>query len=176
MSMFPIATTGTIPVSTFGQVFFSGIPQTFTHLQLRVYGRTTSAVANSQTAGLQLSGSTSYDGHGVGGNGTAVFATRQGFFNAWFDQPYIPGASSTANVFGIQIIDILDYTNTNKNKVIRGLGGYDANGSGVVSINSGFSINTAAITTITVNVSGAFFAAGSRVDLYGISTSNTTGA
>lgn len=165
--------------SSAGQIFFGDIPQTFTHLQLRVYARTTNAVVNSQTSGLQLNtvGTNSYNGRQLEGNGAAVSAAVPGFFNCWFNQPQITGASATANVFGVQIIDILDYSNTNKNKTIRAIGGFDNNGNGVTGFYSGLFISTNAITSITWNVSGNLVAAGSTFQLYGI-TSNpiATGA
>jgi hypothetical protein len=46
------------------------------------------------------------------------------------------------------IFDILDYTNTNKYKTVRMLGGVDFNGSGEVDFMSGLWLNTSAITRI----------------------------
>jgi hypothetical protein len=56
----------------------------------------------------------------------------------------------SANIFSTFIIDILDYANNNKNKTVRYLGGYDANGSGRMVFGSGLWLNTAAITSITL--------------------------
>ena len=66
-------------------------------------------------------------------------------------------------------MDILDYTNTNKNKTVRVLQGFDENGSGVVAFNSFlYSTNTNAITSLTLTSSGTSFAQYSSFALYGI--------
>jgi len=175
-----IASTGTLSGSV-GQVFFGDIPQTFTHLQVRTFGRINVNAINSATSGLQINtvGSNVYDGHYLLGNGSAASSGRQGFYNAWFTQPYLSANNSGSNVFGVQMIDILDYTNTNKNKTIRAIGGFDDNNAGGganVGLYSGLWMSTAAITSLTINVSGNLFVAGSRVDLYGITSSQVTGA
>jgi hypothetical protein len=76
---------------------------------------------------------------------------------------------------GIAIADIYDYTSTNKHKTTRSLFGQDANGSGILEMNSSVWLSTAAITRIDVrcNLSGgdtatSKFNAGSTVSLYGI--------
>jgi hypothetical protein len=82
--------------------------------------------------------------------------------------PLIPGSTQLANTYGVIVIDILDYTNTNKYTTVRTLGGYDNNGSGAVALFSGLWLNTAAITSIQT---GAFFAGddtNSQLALYGI--------
>jgi hypothetical protein len=82
--------------------------------------------------------------------------------------PYIPGSTQLANNYGCVIIDILDYTNTNKYKTVRSLGGYDNNGSGYTALFSGLWLNTAAITSIQV---GALYVSDniySRISVYGI--------
>ena len=73
-------------------------------------------------------------------------------------------------------MDILDYTNTNKNKTIRAIAGFDANGSGTAGLWSSVYLDTSAITSIAVGTANSNFAAGSRLDLYGITTSQVTGA
>jgi hypothetical protein len=73
------------------------------------------------------------------------------------------------------ITDILDYTNTNKNKTIKSISGYDKNGGGAVMISSGAWYNTSAVTQINCYES-ANSAQYSRIDLYGISISSATGA
>jgi hypothetical protein len=82
---------------------------------------------------------------------------------------YIALDSEPANVFGGVVIDILDYKNTNKYKTVRILSGTEYNNSnGGVSFNSGLWQNTDAITTITLQPSGANFAEYSQFALYGI--------
>ena len=80
-----------------------------------------------------------------------------------------PGATSSANIFGAIVIDILDYANTSKYKTARLLGGADQNGSGEVWSHSGNWRNTTAISSIKLleAVTGNFVQY-SHFALYGI--------
>lgn len=153
-----------------GQIVFSNIPQNYSHLQLRIFGRTINAVAASQTSGLQINGdgANNYYGHSLDGNGSSASSGAVSFFNAWFTQPYLPGGNATSGVFGTQIIDIIDYTRVDKFKTIKAFGGYDNNGSGVVGFYSGYWGSYSSINSLTINVSGQLFASGSTIALYGI--------
>jgi hypothetical protein len=161
------------------QITFDSIPQTFTHLQVRVSGRDASATSVN-SAFIVLNGAfADYATHSLFGNGTSAGSTGT-TAQVLIPIGVLPGTSASANIVGSIIVDILDYTDTNKNKTIRAIGGSDLNGSGQVSLSSGFRVNTAAVTSITLG--GAFtspyqFASGTTVDLYGI-TSNpiATGA
>lgn len=148
-------------------VFFNNIPQTFTHLQFRVFGRSQNA---SSIASIYQPGNAFHQLRGDGANATSVGFTSQVNTVA----PLVAN-SSTANAFQSIIIDILDYTNTNKNKTIRMLGGYDANGSGIVYLVSGLITSTSAITSWFFDTE-SFFAQNSRIDLYGIGIAEQTGA
>jgi hypothetical protein len=147
---------------------FSSIPQTYTHLQLRMYLRDVSASNPSQSF-LRFNGDTgsNYTYHYLQGNGssaTSLAGTGLGYMSL----PLIPGSTQLANNYGCIIVDILDYTNTNKNTTVRTLGGYDNNGSGAVALFSGLWLNTAAVTSIQA---GAFFQSDdtySQLALYGI--------
>jgi hypothetical protein len=160
------------------QLTFSSIPQTFTHLQARITGRDASATSTNP-AFIQYNG---FGGtypifHSLSGNGASA---SSGYGQSvLIALPSLPGASATANIVGSIIVDILDYTNTNKNKTTRAIGGCDLNGSGMVALSSGFLDSTSAITALTFG--GSFnspyaFATGTRVDLYGFTTSSVTGA
>ena len=160
-----------------GSITFSSIPQTFTHLQIRFSVRST--IASTTAAGfIRFNGDSgsNYPYHSLSGNGSTAAssgttATTVGYLGDF------PGATSTANVFDSCITDILDYNNTNKNKTIRTISGFDANGSGQVFLTSSVWLSTAAITSILlVSGGGANWVAGTRADLYGITTSSVTGA
>jgi hypothetical protein len=176
--MYPIASATLGSANT---VSFSSIPQTFTHLQLRVFGR--SQGGGNATFNLQINGDSGanygYGYHYLLGDGASASSGTAGSGSQTSIQfPNIASSSETSGVFGNVVIDILDYTNTNKNKVTRAIGGYDNNGSGKVQLTSGLWLSTAAITLLTFasSVSPYTFAAGTRFDLYGIQTSNATGA
>jgi len=175
MAMFPIATATVTSSGPYAATFYN-IPQTFTHLQVRAFFRGTAA---SQTVPLLIQfnddiSNPNYAYHDLKGDGGVTSAANT---NATFSNTgYGPGSSATSNVWGNSIIDILDYTSTAKNKTVKAITGYDANGSGYVGVYSGLWKPTTpvAINSILLYLGNA--AVGTRVDLYGITTSQTTGA
>ena len=61
--------------------------------------------------------------------------------------------SMNSNIFGFSIIDIADYTNTNKYKTMRSLLGYDTNSAyGQVNFASALWMSTAAISSISISM------------------------
>ena len=170
MSMFPIATAN----PTTGGVTFTSIPQTFTHLQLRIFSRSSSGGAGQSISGsFNSDGGSNYAYHLLGGDGGSTFsssaATQTNVYFGWS-----AGTTNTSNVFSNCIVDILDYANTNKYKTVKTLTGIDSNGSGLVGMWSSVWMSTAAITSILLNPNN--FATGSTVQLYGIQSSPRTGA
>jgi hypothetical protein len=156
---------------------FSNIPQNFTHLQLRLFMRTTYTATNENLF-LRFNNATySFAGHALTGTGASAVSTGYTGIN-YMDANAMATNSYSTGIFGSYIIDILDYANTNKNKTVRFLGGFDANGSGSVSLNSGLLPTTSAITDISqiAGTATAGFVAGTRADLYGITTSQESGA
>lgn len=173
MSMFPIATT-TAGAGGIAAFDFINIPQTFTHLQLRVFGYSTLSASVDNLA-LYFNNDTgnNYATHSLYTNGSSAL-TYAGTSQARFYLPSLFPAATTSQ-FCSAIIDVLDYTNTSKYKTVRTLSGYDANGSGIVGLTSGLWMSTSAISRFSGGTS-ANLAQYSRIDLYGISTSNVTGA
>ena len=157
---------GTVVVGSGGQatITFSSIPQTYKHLQIRGLTRATGA----STVGLiRFNSDANGVYHQLIGNGSTVTADR-GTGNSDVDYFFVADNSFGTNTFGGLTMDILDYTNTNKNKVTRTLSGADTNGSGSISFTSGLWINTAAVTSISIRTLGTSFAQYSQFDLYGI--------
>jgi hypothetical protein len=66
------------------------------------------------------------------------------------------------------IIDLLDYSNTNKFKTMRSLNGFDENGAGQIFLTSGLYRKTNAISEIRLFPSSGTFAEYSSFALYGI--------
>ena len=155
------------PTSTF--VTFSSIPQTYKHLQMRLICRDTGAFTERslfiEYNGNSPTGSNAL--HSLRGNGSSASAGSSTSQGRYASIAQIPAASATSNVFSAQIIDILDYANTNKTKVTRILTGYDANGSGNVGIESYLFNTTSAITSIRLYPNNSF-AQYSQIALYGI--------
>jgi hypothetical protein len=165
---------GTAVVGAGGQttVTFTSIPQTYKHLQLRGIGRSTRAISG-ESAWLYFNndtGTNSYSVHGISGNGSAASAYGIPTPNGGGVQGgLIPGSTATTDCFGGFVIDILDYTNTNKHTTTRSLTGQDLNGSGTMRLISSLWMNTAAVTSIKIDTQGGGdFVRYTQFDLYGI--------
>jgi hypothetical protein len=154
-----------------GSVTFSSIPATYSHLQIRYIARTTVASTGLDDIFVTLNGSSaSYAWHRLLGDGATATAsagtstTQIGLSGA------APRGNSTASAYGAGVLDLLDYTSTNKNKTTRALFGADLNGSGQVLLGSGLWYATpAAITSITLTPEASHtFAQYSSFALYGV--------
>lgn len=151
---------------------FTSIPATYKHLQVRLIARTTATGATDggfiTVRFNDISSAASYYGqHYVKGNGTAAFAGADGTAtNIYMER--ISTAQQTASIYGAGVIDILDYTDTNKNRVTRQFMGYDNNGSGTIQFGSGMLLTTPAITKIELFPNAGNFAQYSHFALYGI--------
>ncbi len=148
---------------------FTNIPQTYKHLQIRGIARTTEPTVTRGDFRMRAnsdSGS-NYAWHLLIGDGASVSAfsaTSQTFGRIG----YTTHAGAASDIFGTFIIDILDYSNTSKNKTFRTLGGADLNGSGAVSYNSDLWMSTTAITSLRLYPSANDFATRSQFALYGV--------
>lgn len=150
-----IATT-TVGSGGASSITFSSIPSTFTHLQIRVLSRDnrTGGTTNNISGYFNSdSNAANYYWHYMEGGGAS---TEAGSVTNLSVVPLSFGIAASSNasasVFGVSVIDILDYANTNKNKTIRVLSGSDTNGSGgYVRLASGLWSSTSAITAITLN-------------------------
>jgi len=147
-------------------VSFTSIPSTYQHLQVRILTRST-FTANEWPIFVQLNSSSSgYAYHDLQGNGSSVSVSAASS-QSLMQLGDTSAASGTASSFGVFILDILDYANTNKNKTGRTLYGYDLNGSGKVGLRSGLWANTSAVTSLSFGTGGDF-AQYSSFALYGI--------
>jgi hypothetical protein len=149
-------------------VSFSSIAATYTHLELRVIARSDRA-SSVDYYGFRFNSDTgsNYSKHYVGGDGSATEAGATA--NASTCELYhIPAASATASIFGADIIDIVDYANTNKYKTVRTLTGNDRNGAGRIDLFSHSWRNTNAINEITITCGIGNFVQYSHFALYGI--------
>jgi hypothetical protein len=155
--------TVTLGTST-ASITFSSIPQTYRHLQIRMLS--TSGNTPSSGSTLRYNGDTTvgnYYAHNIQGDGAtaAAYATAS---NSYF--PAVLGNAATTGPAG-GILDILDYTNTNKYKTSRYISSYDQNGSGYVVFGSNLWSSTAAITSIVLT-GNANFAQYTQAALYGV--------
>lgn len=164
--------TATLNSSATGQFF--NIPQTYQHLHLRIMGQLSVSASPGITAiifnGDYTVGNYWQGGHVLRGDGaSATSGSPLGYTSNSGAFGYAPGTAAGSVRSGF-VIDILDYTNTSKNTVWRAFGGYDANGSGNVTVASGLWLSTAAITTLDIgsHTSPYQWVAGSTFALYGI--------
>jgi len=151
-----------------GDITFSSIPSTYAHLQIRMIGKSTytgSGLVNCSINFNSDSNNNNYSSHNLTGNGAS--ASAGGSANYRTRAFYI---STTDDGWSANIIDILDYANTNKYKTTRTLQGNDNNGSGNVYFTSVNWRNTNAVTSITL-VPEPLFAQYSSIALYGIKDS-----
>jgi hypothetical protein len=165
-SSFESIATTTVGAGGAATVTFSSIPQTFQHLQLRVTAKSTGA-GDSVKINFNSDSGNNYANHFLYGNGSAVSSGAETSINR-INVYSMYASNSVANVFGVGIIDVLDYTNTNKNTTTRALGGFDQNSGGSLGLQSGLWLNTAAITSITFTPQNPDWAQYSSFALYGI--------
>jgi hypothetical protein len=152
---------------------FTSIPTTYKHLQIRVLCRSETAFTNDGIlmrvgTGGTLDTTSTLWGHFLKGDGATATAGSRSSTNIEMIQS--SGATSASGVFGVAVIDLLDYSNTNKNKTFRSLTGVDQNNStGEVRLASGsYGANTNAINTIRFYSAFANIAQNSSFALYGI--------
>jgi len=133
-------------------IVFNSIPSTYKHLQIRAISKGAGSTSN---ATFQFNGDTgtNYSYHIVYGNGSSALATG-GASNTFI---YLGTQSATASTFSTEIIDILDYSSTSKNKTVRSLCGYENNSAGEMGMFSGAWLNSStAISSITFSLSSNF--------------------
>lgn len=154
-----IATSNPSASSTFD---FTSISSTYKHLQIRY---SVSGSVNGTGIRIRFNSDTAsnYYCHYLYGDGATAGAGSQGITSSGI----IGGVTTTSNVTYVGVVDILDYTSTNKNKTVRTLYGFDANGSGEVYLMSVlWSATPAAITSITIYPSSGTITG--KFALYGV--------
>ena len=161
--------TAIVDSSGAASVEFSNIPQNYTHLQIRGTARSARTEPNDYIyLRFNSDSGNNYAWHDLEGDGSSA-AAQATASTAQIFTLFITTANSGASMFGAGIIDILDYANTNKYKIVRTLSGNDRNGSGYVVFGSGLWQNTNAVSTITLTNHGATnFQQYSSFALYGI--------
>jgi hypothetical protein len=149
---------------------FTSIPSTFKHLQIRTMARDIFGGSGTDNFNLRFNSDTAsnYAIHRLQGDGASATASGTASTTSVSIIPSTILDGSTANIFAVSIIDILDYGSTSKNKTVRYLSGGDLNGSGRVSVGSGLWMSTSAVTTIRLTTGGTGYSTPSSFALYGI--------
>ena len=163
----------TVTVGLGGQssISFTSIPSTYKHLQIRGIARSNRAAVVNDSLHIQFNSDTgsNYTDHYLIGDGSTASANSEVTITN-ISLYRITGAGAGASTFGVSVIDILDYQNTNKYKTVRALTGDDNNGDGRISLGSGLWSSTSAVTGITLfpNNGSSSFVQYSSFALYGI--------
>lgn len=179
MSLIPLGFLGAGGANTFelistqilpsnGQVSFTNIAQTYKHLQLRWVARDASSTSGGVLVSARVNGATAanYAWHllnstgatPVSGNSTSASAIGVG---------YTTQNGASAGIFGVGVIDILDYTNTTTNKTFRSFSGNVSSYNQLALLSGVYWGATSAITQIDLFTTNGFIA-GSRFSLYGV--------
>lgn len=158
-------------------VEFTSIPSTYKHLQIRAFVLGTRSDYQIGEAIMRFNNDTGTnysahflvgDGSGTGGgaqsNSTSI-PTGDGTFG---------GNAGGGGNFGVMVMDIFDYADTNKYKTVRHLSGVDLNGTyntigGRIDMMSGSWRSTSAISSIKFTAQGiSSFRQYTQFALYGI--------
>jgi hypothetical protein len=162
--------TVTVGAGGSSSISFSSIPSTYKHLQIRAIVRT-NRTSTGDGIDLRFNGdsSTNYSLHELYGSGASAGSYGAGSQSSASFYA-IAGGNANANVFGVSIIDILDYASTTKNKTLRNLNGFENNDTnGQMTMNSAAWFSTSPINTITISPdNGPNFVTYSSFALYGI--------
>lgn len=157
-------------------VEFNNIPQTYTHLQIRMLASSARSGYPTDDFNYWFNGNNSGTSYALHTLNAGIGATATANAGGGGDQSvmYLQWCSSTYSysAYTAAILDILDYTNTNKYKTTKAFSGYDLNANvsygGTVGLHSGLYKSTNAITSITMSPASAAWAANSTFSLYGI--------
>jgi hypothetical protein len=157
-----IATVNVTSTQSF--IEFTGIAGTYSHLQLRILQRSTTP--NNTNMTFNSDTGSNYNWHELFGDGSTAASASSSGSVTFMKASYLE--SVTAGYVGASVIDVLDYSNTSKNKTMRALTGSDANGTGYILLRSGLWRNTAAITTIRLTPASGSWDNNAQIALYGI--------
>ena len=151
-----------------GTITFSSIPATYKHLQIRVSARSNddNAISNLRMT-LNGDSAANYSWHFMQGFGTGQWSSSGVSASLIALRDILSGTSG--NIPGSLIIDLLDYTDTNKFKTVRAFSGL-TNGTtqNQVSLISGNWRSTSAINSLSLSIAMGSFITSSRFSLYGI--------
>lgn len=167
--------TVTVGAGGAANIQFTSIPSTYTHLQIRGIAKTNDTADDRQPVRAIFNSDTgnNFSRHLLFGNGSSATYDYGTSTTARLGASVISNFASYANMFTAYIIDILDYTNTNKNTTVRALGGFNtndatANNFSQIALGSFTWLDTNAITSIQLQPFSNNFVQYSQFALYGI--------
>jgi len=149
-------------------VTFSSIPATYEHLQLRTTGRAASTSRSGQEIRFNGDTGSNYNWQRMQSYGSSTAA------GIWTGSNYLHGPYGTGNdadsaEYAGNVVDILDYANTNKNTSMQYFSGVF--GTPDIFFGGGVWDSTVAVNTILLYSASYTFVRGTSFTLYGIKSS-----
>lgn len=144
---------------------FASIPNTYNHLQIKLFGGSASTNgASSDTGIVQFNGDT---------NGANYESTGQGLYGGVAAFPSSPGiflaSTGAPTSFGQTTIDIINYNDSTNQTMFNAVSAAVQNSVGICQVaGAGRWKSNAAVTDIELKVNGNVWANGSTAWLYGI--------
>jgi len=157
--------------SSASSVSFTGLGSytDYKHLQIRWVGRGDASVTfQDATMRVNSDSGSNYAQHYLRGTGSTVESDAS-TARTNFTVGNVPFGSSASNAFGVAVIDILDFSSTDKNTTFRILSGDTI--ANQIALRSGLYVSTSSITSTELfasTVSGRNWDTGTRFSLYGI--------
>lgn len=156
---------------TQASVTFSGIPQTYTDLVLRLTLRTSATYVNSDFYVSFNGDSTAanYSTTYLQGTGSVASSSRSTGFGYLTGGLAISAANATANAFGTTEIFLPQYTST-ESKPVHATSASESNAATGVLMGATAALykGTSGISSITITTDAGVFSIGSSFHLYGI--------
>lgn len=141
----------------------------YRHLQIRAVARGTRA-STVDAFIYQYNNDTgsNYSGHYLIGASGSISTGYDPVFSYGY-LGLMPAATDTANLFGAFIIDLPEFSQTTKTKVMKNLNGTNGSSSPTnIALRSAMWNSTAAITSIKFYAESGSLATGTRISIYGI--------
>jgi hypothetical protein len=150
-------------------IVFESIPQAYKHLQIR-YVAKSSSTATTLRLQFNNTGGTAYDYKTEFTNGSTFTSSAQVTNAAGIVLTYGVAPSTVSGQISGGIVDIFNYTDTDRNKNVMTTAGYFSEATvRHLEMNGGRFKDNAALSTIAINTGGAnFLDTSSRFALYGI--------
>lgn len=163
--------TVTVPSGGLASITFAAIPSGYKHLQIRANTRTTSGDFNDMISTMNGDTGANYSWHRILASGSGTPTAGAVASTTAMTIGVNSSPTQTSGVFSANIIDVLDYASTSKNKTVRALTGVDNNGSGYVIYYSGAWYNSSTAVnsiTFTPQAGAGSWAQNSQFTLYGV--------
>jgi len=159
--------------SSAASVTFTGLGSysDYKHLQIRAVARGDAGINATFNTTLRFNSDTgsNYAYHYLGVESlSSPFSSNGSSTTSILLNDWLPLGSTTANVFGAILVDILDFSNTNKYKTIRRFSGVAGITQPDLMFGSGLWQSNVAISSFVLQPSAGNFVTGSRFSLMGV--------